>query len=75
MGAVCGGYMSSLWLRSGAPVRCEARTTAVRGLAAAVQCGRALVQWGLRPGLLVSDFGWCNFCVLDLKKKKKIVKI
>jgi len=31
------------------------------------------MQWGLRPGLLVSDFGLCNFCVLDFffKKKKK----
>ena len=28
------------------------------------------MQWGLRLGLLVSDFGWCNFCGLDLKKKK-----
>jgi len=27
------------------------------------------MQWRLRPGLLVNDFGWCNFCVLDLKKK------
>ena len=28
------------------------------------------MQWGLGPGLLVSDFEWCNFCGLDLKKKK-----
>ena len=29
------------------------------------------MQWGLRPSLLVSDFGWCNFCGLDLKNKIK----
>ena len=46
----------------------------MRVLVAAVQCGGAPVHWGLRPGLLVTDFGWCNFCVLDLKKKKKIVQ-
>jgi len=47
---------------------------AERVLAAAVQCGRAPVHWGLRLGLLVTNFGWCNFCGLDLKKKK-IAKI
>jgi len=36
---------------------CGARIAAVRVLTAAIQCGGALVQWGLRLGLLVSDFG------------------
>jgi len=35
-------------------------------------CGpvrRSASALGLRPGLLVTDFGWCNFCDLDLKKQ------
>jgi len=60
----------------GGAERASAVRSANSGGARPSSCGPvrgAPLQWGLRPGLLVSDFGLCNFCVLDLKKK--IVKI